>query len=74
MNSGGHFYLLVPNTNEAIGSILESQKEIDNWFLKELNGELALNLAAVPFGDDGFKTEKGMSAGFGTVIMTLPRS
>jgi len=68
MNSGGHFYLLLPDIDEVTRSIQESQKEIDNWFLKELNGELALNLAVVPFGDDGFKTEKGMGAGFGTVM------
>jgi len=71
MNSGGHFYLLLPNVEEVIESIQESQEEIDNWFLKELNGELALNLAVVPFADDGFKTEKEFGAGFGTVMKSV---
>lgn len=71
MNSGGHFYLLLPNIDEVTESIQESQKEIDNWFLKELNGELALNLAEVPFGDDGFRTEKGIGAGFGMVMESV---
>ena len=66
MNSGGHFYLLLPNVDEVTSGIQESQQEMDNWFLKELNGELALTLAMVPFGDDGFKAEEGVSA-WGTV-------
>jgi len=68
LNSGGHFYLLLPNTKEVRTSIQDTQKLIDAWFLKELNGELAIDLAVVPFGDEGFKTEKDVGAGFGVVM------
>ena len=52
---------------------------MDEWSLKETNGELVLNLAAIPFGDDGFKTKKddelktgeNRSAGFGEVIKSV---
>jgi CRISPR-associated protein Csm1 len=68
LNSGGHFYLLLPNTEEVGKSVLETQKLIDTWFLQELNGELALNLTMVPLEDEGFKTEKDVGAGFGAVM------
>jgi len=68
LNSGGHFYLLLPNTEEVRTSIRDTEKLIDAWFLKELNGELAIDLAVVPFGDEGFKTEKDIGAGFGAVM------
>ena len=79
INSGGHFYLLLPNIVGVRQSLTESQKEMDEWFLKELNGELVLNLAAIPFGDDGFKTKKddelktgeSRGAGFGEVIKSV---
>jgi CRISPR-associated protein Csm1 len=70
LNSGGHFYLLLPNTEEVQKSIRDTQKRMDEWFLRELNGELAIDLAMVPFGDEGFKTEKEVGAGFGVVIKT----
>ena len=70
LNSGGHFYLLLPNTDEIRASIRDTQKLIDEWFLKELNGELAIDLALVPFDDADFKTEKEVGAGFGVAMKT----
>lgn len=68
INSGGRFYLLLPNLPE-IGTILgETQRTVDTWFLKELNGELALNLAYVEFGDEGFKAGEHGESGFGRIL------
>jgi CRISPR-associated protein Csm1 len=74
MNSGGHFYLLLPNLDEVVDSINDSQREIDSWFLKQLNGEMALNLAHIAFGDDGFQkpqNEHHQSAGFGNMVRAV---
>ncbi|MFW0861814.1 MAG: type III-A CRISPR-associated protein Cas10/Csm1 [Dethiobacter sp.] len=67
MSSGGRFYILLPNTEAAKKVVERIQKEVDDWLLKELNGELALNLASITFGDEGFKTEE-KATGFGKVL------
>jgi len=73
MVAGGKFYLLLPNLPQYVTAIETVQREVDRWFLSKLNGELALNLAWTPFGDDGFSTGSGTNpeAGFGTVLGRL---
>ncbi|MBA7660696.1 CRISPR system single-strand-specific deoxyribonuclease Cas10/Csm1 (subtype III-A) [subsurface metagenome] len=68
MNSGGRFYLLLPNLPETSTVLGEIQRTVDTWFLRELNGELALNLACVQFGDDGFKAGEHGESGFGKIV------
>jgi CRISPR-associated protein Csm1 len=72
MSSGGKFYVLLPNTIPTEEKIQQIQQEVDNWLLRELNGELALNLASISFADEGFKTEKE-ATGFGRVLEGLHR-
>jgi CRISPR-associated protein Csm1 len=70
MSSGGKFYILLPNTADSEERVKQIQQEVDSWFLRQLNGELALNLASITFNDDGFKTE-GEATGFGKVLEEL---
>lgn len=68
-NSGGNFYLLAPNLPQVVSALEEVQRDIDTWFMKRMNGELALNLAWCPFDDDGFKpSDTPNSGGFGNVV------
>ncbi len=70
MSSGGNFYILLPYLPETLRILEEVQSEIDRWFLHNLNGELALNLAWYAFGNDGFKTggENDAQGNFSAVI------
>jgi CRISPR-associated protein Csm1 len=68
MNSGGRFYLLLPNLPQTHATLDKIQRIIDSWFIEELNGELALNLASVEFGDDGFKAGSNDESGFGKIV------
>jgi len=68
MNSGGNFYLLVPNLPKVISTLEKIQEEIDRWFMHTMKGELSLNLAWHPFGDDGFKPADKPGSGFGSVV------
>jgi CRISPR-associated protein Csm1 len=71
MSSGGRFYLLLPDISEAKDVVQSVQHQVDDWFLRQLNGELALNLAAVTFGKEGFEAGKGSKTGFGKVLQDL---
>jgi len=68
MNSGGNFYLLMPNLPQVVSALERIQEEIDMWFIQTMNGELALNLAWHPFGDDGFKPADKPDSGFSSVV------
>jgi len=68
MNSGGRFYLLLPNLPEVIQELAEAQRVADEWFLRELNGELTLNLAWLEFEDSGFQAGEHEESGFGRVL------
>ncbi len=59
MASGDKFYLLLPNTREALAAVTQVQKDIDQWLLGELHGELAINLAMLEFGREGFEARAG---------------
>jgi len=47
--SGGKFYLLLPNSADAEKRIVCMEREFTEWLIKEINGEIALNIASVPF-------------------------
>lgn len=49
MSSGGKFYLLLPKTDKTGAVINELQTAFDGWCMKELNGEIGLNIASVGF-------------------------
>lgn len=70
MNSGGRFYILLPNISSALERLAVTQKKFDSWFLTHLNAELRLNLAYVAFGDEGFAAGDG-GIGFGGVLANL---
>lgn len=46
--SGGKFYLLLPNTVDAATKIATLEYEFSQWLIKQVNGEIALNVASVP--------------------------
>jgi CRISPR-associated protein Csm1 len=49
MSSGGKFYLLLPNISDA-GEIIQGLQEgFDAWCMKNLNGEVAVNMAFTEF-------------------------
>jgi CRISPR-associated protein Csm1 len=67
MNSGGKFYLLLPNLPETVAALEQVQQHVDEWFLTQLNGELTLNLAHTIFDEEGFEVGSSES-GFGAVL------
>ncbi len=68
MAAGGNFYLLLPNTPETADTLQRASQEIDRWSLKELHGELALNLAWVDMGRREFQGGSAEQPGFGDVL------
>lgn len=46
--SGGKFYLLLPNTSDATEIIAKLEHDFSQWLIKQVNGEIALNIASVP--------------------------
>jgi len=71
MSSGGNFYILLPNLPRTIEAIKEFQEYADDWFLSELNGELALNLGYIVFGEEGFHNPGNGEGGFGNILRRL---
>ncbi len=66
MSSGGKFYILAPNLPETETAMGELQEQFDRWLLAELNGEISINLAWSPFGNE-FAT-------FGAVLESASRA
>jgi len=73
MNSGGNFYLLLPNLQSGIAYLENLQKEADQWFIEYCHGELTLNIAWMPFDDSGFKPASGnmITGGFVSIINSV---
>ncbi|MBF8265943.1 MAG: CRISPR-associated protein, Csm1 family, partial [Dehalococcoidia bacterium] len=71
MSAGGNFHLLVPNVSGAAAVLAKVNQEIDQWFLQELNGELALNLASFNFDGPGFSASDDTNDGFGGVLRNV---
>jgi len=68
MSSGGKFYCLLPNNEEAISKVKEIQQEVDRWLLEHLNADIALNIGGFIFGDTGFSRKPNLPGGFGTIV------
>ncbi|MBI4333803.1 MAG: type III-A CRISPR-associated protein Cas10/Csm1 [Chloroflexi bacterium] len=68
MLAGGNFYLLLPDYTDAQKILDRVNEEIDRWFLRQLNGEMSLNLASVEFDGNGFAATSEKGEGFGGVL------
>lgn len=55
MGAGGKFYLLLPAITKSGEMIAALRREMNDWLLKNLNGELGLNIASVPFACREFR-------------------
>lgn len=55
MVSGGKFYMLLPNTQDAADKIKAIRKDIDSWFYRNLNAEINVNIATMPLSGSDFK-------------------
>lgn len=64
LSAGGNFHLLLPNNLTGETLLNKVNEEIDRWFLKKLNGEMALNLASVEFDGQEFGASSEKSEGF----------
>jgi CRISPR-associated protein Csm1 len=67
MAAGGNFYVLWPNLPGTEDMVEALQGQVDEWLVTHLNGEIALNLASVPFADEGFAVGQD-GKGFGGVL------
>ncbi|GAB6158195.1 type III-A CRISPR-associated protein Cas10/Csm1 [Desulfotomaculum varum] len=54
MSSGGKFHVLVPNISGSEQKIVEWQNKLDQWSVKEFNGEIVINLAQTTFNGQAF--------------------
>jgi CRISPR-associated protein Csm1 len=68
MASGGKFYLLLPNLSETVDMLEETRREADTWCLEVLRGEVAVNLAWVPFNEAQLRSTAKGGEGFGAVM------
>src|SRR5690606_8807472 len=57
MSAGGKFYLLLPNIWDT-AQLHAHQRALDSWLLRRYNGEIGVNLAAVPFGSEVLAAER----------------
>lgn len=71
MVSGGKFYILLPNRDEAQNKLDELQREIDQWFYKQFNAEINLNMAYVTASGKDFRGSEENSTGFEDVLKKL---
>lgn len=55
MNGGGHFHILLPNTTENRNSVLDIEREINRWLIKEFRGGLGLVMASAEFSANVIK-------------------
>lgn len=68
MASGGRFYLLLPNTEDTLRTLVEARQRADRWCLEVMRGEIALNLAWYAFGEADLKPDPEGQRGFGQVL------
>lgn len=66
--AGGNFYLLVPNISATKFRLENINREIDAWFLKNLNAEIALNLAFAELDGVDFHASSEKYEGFGSIL------
>jgi len=53
MMTGGKFYLLLPNLPDAARRLDEIRDETDRWLYRKFRGDIFVNMAWIPFGDEG---------------------
>lgn len=63
MASGGKFYILAPVTAGIEDNLNVLRQELDFWFVKNFHGELAMNLAWMPFNGAMFNSFGDVIAG-----------
>jgi len=71
MVSGGKFYILLPNRDEAQNRLDDLQHEIDGWFYKRFNAEINLNLAYVIASGRDFRGSDESIKGFEEILNKL---
>lgn len=57
---GGHFYMLLPNTEKAIKSIKEAQNRINDWFVNEFGNNLYIAIASVEASSNDLMNTKNV--------------
>lgn len=55
LSAGGKFHLLLPNTDDTLKLLNETRAYLDDWTIKNFNGDIHLALAWEPFTGDEFK-------------------
>jgi len=55
MNGGGHFVMIVPNSEENKKKLLEFEKEIQEWFYNNFKGDLNLVVKSIEADDELYK-------------------
>ncbi len=55
MQTGGKFYLLLPNTQDAEQLLTEIEQEVSDHFFHAFEGQVAIHLAWLPVGADGLE-------------------
>lgn len=57
---GGHFYMLLPNTDKAIENIKNAQNKINNWFVNEFGNNLYIAIASVEASSNDLMNTKNI--------------
>lgn len=68
---GGHFYMLLPNTEETVRLLQEAERTLNRWFLENFGTRLFAALAWVPCSAEEFMQQESPAAGVGNVFRTL---
>lgn len=55
LSAGGKFQLLLPNTEATLKVLNETRAYLDDWTMKNFNGDIHLALAWEPFAGGGFQ-------------------
>ena len=55
---GGHFYMLLPNTQKAVESIKNAQTKINDWFVNEFGHNLYIAISSVEASSNDLKNTK----------------
>jgi CRISPR-associated protein Csm1 len=58
MSAGGQFYLLIPNTKDALDKLEKEACAVESWLLSEYKGEIGLSIGSVELGSADLAQEK----------------
>lgn len=70
---GGHFYLIAPNTQQALESLEGIKEEINTYLLEDFGGTLWQALASIPFGKITFKNPTEVWQALSTTLEAAKR-